>query len=86
MDTVSTDHIDVRLEHARAALLELNPHVYFDPTGEYKSTGVVIPTGHWITLALVVRSHGWDVALISPAIRSLLEKMQILLDTEVDRT
>jgi hypothetical protein len=79
------DQPTFRLARAQAALLDLNPHVFFDPTGEYKE-GLIIPKGHWITLALLIRSYGWAVATNSPEVRSLLEKMQILLDTEVDRT
>lgn len=63
---------------ARAALEVLNPHVYYDPKGNYDS-GLIIPTGHWMTVAVAVRSWGWEVTEKIPEVKLLLERMNLVL-------
>lgn len=63
---------------ARVALEILNPHVYYDPTGKY-SGGLVIPTGHYMGVAVAVRSWGWDVTEQIPEVKLLLERMNVVL-------
>lgn len=78
------DTIDAR-EHqvpdldgaARAALEVLNPHVYYSPTGVY--SGEIIPSGHWMTVAVAVRSWGWEVTEKIPEVKLLLERMNLVL-------
>lgn len=62
---------------ARAALRVLNPHVYYQPSGVYQKE--IIPSGHWVTVEVAVRSWGWDGAERIPDVRNLLDKMNLVL-------
>lgn len=70
---------------ARTALEILNPHVYYDPKGEY-ATGLVIPTGHYMTVQVAVRSWGWEETEKIPEVRGLLERMNVALQAVRDES
>lgn len=73
------EHQDPELiRAARSALEILNPHVYYDPKGNY-SSGVVIPTGHYLTVAVAVRSWGWEVVEQIPEVKTLLARMNVVI-------
>lgn len=58
---------------ARAALLVLNPHFYYDPDHKYGQA--IIPKGHWITIELGARSFGWEEIEQSPDVQRMLRLM-----------
>lgn len=62
---------------ARAALVVLNPHMYYNPRGIYEPE--IIPSGHWITVEMAVRSWGWEEVEKIPEVRLLLERMNLVL-------
>ena len=62
---------------ARAALEILNPRVYYSPTGAY--TREIIPTGRYLTVAVAVRSWGWEETEHIPEVKLLLERMNVVL-------
>lgn len=68
---------------ARAALRVLNPHVYHQSSGVYQKE--IIPSGHWITVEVAVRSWGWEGAERIPDVRNLLDKMNLVLQIARER-
>lgn len=72
-DLLAPEH-QAMLNARRETLLRINPHFFYDPEG-YERKGLIIPTGHWITLELGVRSFGWDEVEKSPDVQRMLNQV-----------